>query len=736
MTEDNKMASYYAKRKEFWECWTLHSQKGRQRWQFQYPSTVNSDELKQQFLEDMAKAFVFDKAENVNTSDLVFRLPKQKNAEIRQSATTQDTFTKGARFYASLQESDGHWPGDYGGPHFLNPGLVIVSYITQTPLQDSHSVLIKRYMLNHQNKDGGWGLHIEGESTMFGTVLQYVALRLLGADKNSFELKKAREWILREGGAVYAPSWAKFYLSALGVYEWEGCNTLIPELWLLPRNWPIHPGNYWCHTRMVYMPMSYCYGARVTGEITELVKEIRTEIYTEPYANIKWSRYRFAIHEKDSYVKPSWLLKKMYGILNVFEKNPVRKWRKKALSFLEDYIHAEDEHTNYINIGPVNQVINSLAVWHFSGKKSEAFKRHVERWYDYLWVAEDGMKMNGYNGSQLWDAAFAAQALLEGNATNVIPEAMQKVLGFIDVSQVREEVREHKKYFRHDSVGGWPFSTAEHGWPITDCTAEGLSSVLAFFEKGMGLDKITFARLAQSVDLILSFQNSNGGWASYELQRSGKWIEFMNPAEVFGDIMVDYPYTECSSACIRALCEFRQHYPEYRRREIDEAVSKGISFIKQKQLPDGSWRGSWAVCFTYATWFGLTALAVAGEGDSEAARQGCAFLLSKQKADGSWGEAFESCVKREYIEHHEGQSVNTAWALLGLMACNYPARDQIEKGIRFLAALQSENGDWPQQSVSGVFNFSCAITYTAYRNVFPLWALARYNNMYGPLRLI
>lgn len=31
------------------------------------------------------------------------------------------------------------------------------------------------------------------------------------------------------------------------------------------------------------------------------------------------------------------------------------------------------------------------------------------RLFDYLWVAEDGMKMQGYNGSQLWDTAFAVQ---------------------------------------------------------------------------------------------------------------------------------------------------------------------------------------------------------------------------------------------------------------------------------------------------------------------------------------
>ncbi len=40
--------------------------------------------------------------------------------------------------------------------------------------------------------------------------------------------------------------------------------------------------------------------------------------------------------------------------------------------------------------------------------------RHIPRVYDYLWVAEDGMKMQGYNGSHLWDTAFAVQVRWRG----------------------------------------------------------------------------------------------------------------------------------------------------------------------------------------------------------------------------------------------------------------------------------------------------------------------------------
>ena len=51
-------------------------------------------------------------------------------------------------------------------------------------------------------------------------------------------------------------------------------------------------------------------------------------------------------------------------------------------------------------------------------------------------------------------------------------------------------------------------------------------------------------------------QNENGGYSSYETKRAGKVMELLNPAEVFGDIMVDYTYVECTSAVMQALRHF------------------------------------------------------------------------------------------------------------------------------------------------------------------------------------
>lgn len=681
------------------------------------------------------QCFGFNKRSNANSTDAVFRSHKLGENFQPQGDTALE---KGWHYFSQLQAESGHWPGDYGGPLFLLPGLVFASHITQSPFADSEQELMKCYMLNHQNEDGGWGLHIQGGSTMFGTVLQYVALRLLGESANAHAMTKARNWILQNGGATQTPSWGKFYLSVLGVYEWEGCNSLFPEMWLLPKWLPVHPANYWCHTRMVYLPMAYCFSYKVVGEISPLIQEIRKEIYTEPFEKIDWAEARNQCAETDLYYPQRSLLKLLNKALNQYEKSPVKLWRKKAQEFMLEYIHAEDEQTNYINIGPVNQVINSICVWHAYGANSIPFRKHRERWAEYLWLAEDGLKMQGYNGSQLWDTAFAYLALKESSTSSKFESVAKSALDFIDRTQVREEVNDHKQFFRHDSVGGWPFSTSPHSWPITDCTAEGLKIMLCALEEGSYSKNELAERLKLSCNLLLSFQNKDGGWASYELTRGPKWLEWLNPSEVFGNIMIDYSYTECSSASLQALMKFNRIYPEYRNVEVKQAIQSGINYLLGQQKADGSWYGSWAICFTYGTWFACEGLgtylqmgyAQSKEAVKAALLKAAQFLTGKQQSDGGWGESFESSVQRKYINTPRSQAVNSAWALLTLLKVNeqFPAEEcqkSISRAVQFLESQQLPNGDFLQEHINGVFNHNCMISYTNYRNIFPLWALGR-----------
>ena len=619
-----------------------------------------------------------------------------------------------------LQLKDGSWEGEMLWCPMLTAQYVLLSYILNQELDERRRTLVLRQFERTRLKEGTWGLHDHSHPYLFVTTLVYVAARLLGMEKDDPLIARAGQFIKTEN-VQGIPSWGKFWLAILNLYDWKGLNAVLPELWILP-NWiPLHPSNWYCHTRLIYMSMAVVYSSRHQVPESPAITTLRDELYGIEFEKIDFGSSRKRLRKEDVFSPPTLRLRICYALGRVYECLHSKRLRQKCVEKLVERIRWELNSSNHTSISPVSGFLNILALWLQDPTDVDCQKAlsQIEGW---IWEDErDGTRITGARSAS-WDTGFALQALACAPKSEELANALNHGKRFLATQQIRVSFDGYGEAFRNDPKGGWCFAGVWHGWPVTDCTAEAVLGLLSTHPEATDTEV-----LRDAIAFMLRGQNHDGGFGSYESRRTRSKLEWLNPAEMFGESMTENSYVECTASCLAAIASIRDHHPNIVDETVDLATTHGEAWIRQNQESDGSWRGVWGVQFIYGTLFGIRGLKAAGAGPGDPAlRLACKWLLERQREDGGWGEHHSGCWQGCYVPHVESQVIQTAWALIALLEAGESNWAAISRGIKYLIDTQQSDGTWGRQDMVGVFFRTALLDYALYRQYFPLHALSLY----------
>jgi squalene-hopene/tetraprenyl-beta-curcumene cyclase len=604
----------------------------------------------------------------------------------------------------AAQKPDGHWVYELEADATIPAEYVLlVHWLGETPNLELERK-IGAYLRRIQGAHGGWPLYHAGAFDISATVKAYFALKMIGDDVDAPHMARAREQILRRGGAIKANVFTRILLCLYGECSWNDVPTVPPELILLPRWFPVHLSkmSYWART--VIVPLLVLCALKPLAKnprgvrVRELfVPGVPAASPRAPHQSAGWSAF-FTLLDKVLKIVP-W--PKGLRARAIAE---CRRWTTRRLN-------GQD------GLGAIYPAMaNSVMMYDVLGFAPDHPDRAIAREsVERLLVVKDDEAYCQPCVSPVWDTALAAHALLETKDERA-DAAVARALDWLrplQVLDVEGDWAEEKPGVR---PGGWAFQYRNDHYPDLDDTAV---VVMAFDRAGTPHDDVAIARGREWVE---GLQSRGGGWGAFDADNSYTYLNNIPFAD--HGALLDPPTEDVSGRCVGMLAQLGAgDHP---------GLKAGIAYLIKTQRQDGSWWGRWGVNYIYGTWSALAGLNGAGLGpDHDTMKRGADWLVAIQNADGGWGESCDS-YRLDYAGYEPAPSTasQTAWALLGLMAAGRVDHPAVARGIQYLKATQQDDGLWRQAHYTGGgFPRVFYLNYHGYPKFFPLWALARYRNL-------
>ncbi len=600
-------------------------------------------------------------------------------------------------------EADATIPAEY---------ILMVHYLGEEPDQ-----ALERKMANYlrriQGVHGGWPLFYKGPFDMSASVKAYFALKMAGDPVNATHMRRARDIILRNGGASRSNVFTRTLLALYGELPWRATPCMPVELMLAPGWFPFRLDmmSYWART--VLVPLLVIADAKPRAKNPRGVHV--PELFVIPAEQVrKWPR---GAHQK------AWLAGVFEALDSVLRKTSRlfssaihTRAMEAARTFVDERLNGED------GLGAIfPAMVNSVIMYDALGVAKEDPRRALARKsIDRLIIEHADEAYCQPCMSPVWDTALSAHALLEVGDRPAVASANMG-LNWLAGRQILHMKGDWAWTRPQARPGGWAFQYSNPHYPDIDDTAV---IVMAMQRADATLHADAILR---ADEWVCAMQSDNGGWGAFDANNDKDYLNHIPFAD--HGALLDPPTADLTARCISMMAQLG------RRPETCATQKKAVDFLLALQEQDGSWYGRWGMNYIYGTWSALCALNAAGLAHDHAVmRRAVSWLTDIQNRDGGWGEAAES-YNLDYAGHVPAPSTpsQSAWALFSLMAAGEAHAPAVARGAAYLMTNIREDGSWREEQFTATgFPRVFYLRYHGYAQYFPLWALARYRNLRKP----
>jgi squalene-hopene/tetraprenyl-beta-curcumene cyclase len=537
-------------------------------------------------------------------------------------------------------------------------------------------------------------------------VKAYYALKLAGDAPDAPHMRRARAFILGQGGAARANVFTRIALALFGAVPWRAVPAMPIEIMLLPRWFPFHLAkvSYW--SRTVIVPLLILMALKPQARNPRGIG-IRELFVTPPEEERDYISNSTGDALAEAFIR---LDRMVRAVEPRFPKVSRDRALKAAIDFMTERLNGEE------GLGAIFPAMaNAVMAMDALGYRRRSGPGHGEaRPRAPAHHHRSGARVPALPVPRL--GHVARHARLNGSRRAAGRRVLERAARWL----LEREITGREGRLDLEPAGCRPerlgLQYANPHYPDTDDTAV---VGMALHRMDPEADRPAIERAAR---WIVGMQSANGGWGAFDADNTRHYLNHIPFAD--HGALLDPPTVDVTARCLGFLTQigFRADHPVIRR---------GVAFLNEEQEPDGSWFGRWGRELRLRHL--VRALRAERRRREPAVADGAPGGGLARSAPASGRRLGRGPRHLLGAPPGRGQGVHPLpdrLGALGLMAAGEVEGEAVRRGVAYLERAPRNGPRWEEELWTGVgFPRVFYLKYHGYSAYFPLWALGRYRRL-------